>query len=377
MEKQLSASSHIFIHRIFKGIADSSIKIFIPLLIYQQTQNIFLCFYYGAIEYFLTAIFFSAFKNPIKKNPLIYIIIHIIPIISIGFLLLLKLNYFILAIIALFSAISSVFYYGSINLLFGIMDEKTDAAKYETGQHLGKIIFTILSSYVLGKLNNSLIFVVLFSLVVYILSVLPICINYKNIKKELQQLPNAEFKEVFKDNKYFNFYHIFSGVFSIFTEFVLPLYLFINGLSFTVVGILVALQYSLSIVGNYLAKFLDSKEKSKELTIVCSICIFVSLICISFIHINKVIYIFTLVNTICHHMLHTVYFSLFVKDQKEKCFYHYSVFYRDVILNSARTVISLSYIIIPSFSFMFFLGIGSSIGIGVSGYKCDKMYKKV
>ena len=368
--KKLSASSNIFIHRIFKGIADSSIKIFIPLLIYKSTQNLMLCFYYGVIEYFLTALFFYCFKKVVRKNPIIFIIIHIFPIIAIEFLLLMNLNYFNLAFIAFLSALASVFYYGSMNLLFGIMDKKTDTAKFETGQHLGKIIFTLLSAYILGNLNNSLIFVVIFSLLIYLISIIPICVNYKEIKQELKILPEQKFKEVIKDNKYCSFYHLFAGVFAVFSEVILPLYLYVLGLSFSVVGILVALQYLLSIFGNYFAQYMKNKGFSKIIIIICSFFIFISLISIVFIRDSLVIYIFTIINTVSFQMLNTICFSMFVKEQMQKGFYHESIFLRDIFLNSARLIICLSYFVIPYFSVMFVIGIGSSVGIGASSIKC-------
>lgn len=372
--KKLTSSNALFLHRVLNGLAKSAIGIFIQLLIYKQTESLFLCFLYAVVNFSLTGIFFLLLKKSVQKNPIICIIIHIIPLIAGEFLLLTKLNVLMILLLAVLNAVATMLYYGSLNYLFCIMDNDTNTAKFETGQHIGKIIFAVISVYLIGELKNSLVFVIVFSLVLYIISIIPLVICYKDFSNK-KDVPTLDYKVVLKDTKKYNIFHIFTGVFSLFNEVVLPLYLYVMGLSYTVVGLLVVVQYIVSIFANYLTKFMKKKNLNLYYTIICSFLIFASLTFISFSSSALAIYIVSLLITMSYQVLFTSYFDDFIKDQKEKGYFYSSVFYRDTFQNFARVGICGLYFVIPSFTLMFFVGIASSIGIGISGTFCLKRKK--
>jgi len=369
--KKLTNSNALFIHRVLNGIAKSAIEIFIQLLIYKQTESLFLCFLYAVVNFSLTGVLFILLKKAVQKNPIICIIIHIIPLIAGEFLLLTKLNVYIILLFSFLNSVSTMLYYASLNYLFCIMDNETNTAKFETGQHIGKIIFAVISIYLISEIKDSLIFVIVFSLLLYIVSVIPLIINYKDLSNNLE-IPKLEYKIVLKDTKKYNIFHIFTGVFSLFNEVILPLYLYVMGLSYSVVGLLVVVHYIISIFANYLTKFMKKKNLSLYYTITCSLLIFVSLTFISFSKSSLAIYLVSLVIAFSYQILFTSYFDDFIKDQKEKGYFYDSIFYRDTFQNFARVGVCGLYFIIPSFTLMFGVGILSSIGIGVSGMLCLK-----
>lgn len=373
----MNKTNHLLLHRLLKGIADCAIKLFIPILIYNATSNIMLCFTYIIIDHFVAALCFGALKRIIQKQPLACLIISILPLIACELMLLLmQIDIGLIIGIAVLDAVYSSLYYGALNLTFANIDDNTNTAKFESGQHIGKIIFTILSAYLLGNLQNSFLFVVLFSVGLYLLSMIPIIIIRIKDKDKKRVIPKFDIKQVLSDTKEFNIYHIFTGIFSFICEFVLPLYLYINGLSLTVVGIFMALQYSVNILANYVVKFLQNKNKTKFIVISSSIIQFISLTCIIFFNNNIVIYIFNLLITFSYQMLFVSLFGLFVKDQKQNNMFYHSLFYRDIIQNAARTMSGCMYLIFPSFTVMFGLGLVSSILIGVSGTKCVNKVNK-
>ena len=98
-------STILFLHRIFKGIADSTIKVFIPLLILTMTGDIQLCYIYATVSFILTAFFFAFFKNLVKKYPFISLIVSIIPLLAMSFLLMAKLDIWIILSLVLFGAL--------------------------------------------------------------------------------------------------------------------------------------------------------------------------------------------------------------------------------------------------------------------------------
>ena len=365
-------STSLFLHRIFKGIADATIKIFIPLLIFQATSNLSFCFIYALVNYASMALFFVILKKFMQKCSIISIIIHIFPIIIAEFLLLSNLNIWIILILAILDAFSNCLYYGSLNLIFGTIDENTDTAKFEAGQNVGKIIFTILSAYILGNLVNSIIFIVIFSLVFYAISIVPLCIKYKELKSKTATQTKADVKVILKDNKFYSYFHVCNAFISFFLEIFLPIYLYINGLSFTVVGLLVAGQYLINILAGYLAKYICFKNLPLLNIILSSVLFTVSIIAIIFIKNIYIIYVLTIVFSFANQLSFITVFERFTLDQKEKKFFYHSIFYRDVVLNCSRSFSSSIYLILPYSLAIFGFGILASIGIGVTGSLCIK-----
>lgn len=367
--KKVSHSTNLLLHRVFKGIADSTIKVFIPLLIYKSTGSLLLAFLYGIINHFTNFVLFFTMKPFIQKRPTLSIILHVVPIIIAELILLQKINIFVIIVLAFLDSISTTLYFGSLNLIFATLDKDVNASKFDSGQYIGKIIFTIISAYILGELVDSLVFVIIFSLSLYIMSVIPIVINYKEVNSRLSILPKTNFRKVMKENGVFNIYHIFTGIFSFFTEFILPLYLYINGLSLTIVGIIVALQYLLNIIANSLSKYLQIKGHLKISFIISSIIMLVSLSLIIFLDNPIIIYILTLIISFVYHIIFTPLYGLFIVEQKNKGYYHDSMFYRDCIQNISRSVTATIYVAFPYFMIMFAFGMLSSIGIGFASTK--------
>ncbi len=377
-------SSYLFLHRIFKGIADATIKIFIPLLIYKETGNFMLCFTYCFVDYALTSVFFLVFRKFIQKFSILSIILHVFPIIIAEFVLLSNLNLWIIIALAALDALASTLYYGALNLIFGYLDTSANTAKFEAGQYVGLIIFSILSAYVLGKLQNSLTFVVIVSVVLYIVSIVPLCFKYNQLKTILHNLPKTNFKVLFKDNLKFSIVHFFNGILTVIAETIFPLYLYTKGIEFSAIGILVALQYLINILGGYLASYLTKKGLGKWVNVICVILYIAALIVIMLVNQMYVAYAFVLVFSIAHQMMFVPMFNMFTKDQISKNYFHDSIFYRDLYIDSGRAIVSVAYLIFPAFMFLFGIGIASAIGICGAGWVVttsneqgkEKSYKK-
>lgn len=184
-----SDSSYIFLHRMFRGMADATIKVFIPLLILKATGNLMLSFVYLVANYFFASVLFAVLKKFIQKYMFLCLILSIIPIVGGAFLLMIKMNIWIVLVLALLYAISDVLYYGGLNLIFATFDNKANMAKIEAGINLGRIIFCLLSAYVLENIANSTLFVVLFSFVFYAVSIVPIVFRYKKLKFLTKNIP--------------------------------------------------------------------------------------------------------------------------------------------------------------------------------------------
>ena len=333
-------STYILIHKILKGIADSCIKIFIPLLILRDSGSLNLTFLYLIIAYGLTAILFFALKKFIQKFKLLSIIFHIIPIITANLLLVLPLNIWVIIILAVLNAVSTTLYYGATNLMFIYLDKNPNTAKFESGLIVGKIIFTLFSAYLLGTLVESQIFVIIFSLVMYVASVIPILVGYKSINANMGQSPKLSFKEVVKDNTLFLFLHFLIGFTSLLVDCFMPIYLYQNGISFTLVGVLLALQNLVSLLGIYFAQFMINKKQNLLLIIINLVLCLFGLTTILLSKEPIVLYIATFCLALGHQLFHIFKFTKFSIDQKNKGYFYDSIFYRDVAQNTGRALVA-------------------------------------
>ena len=363
-------STALALNRVFKSIADSAIKVFIPILIYKNTGNLSYAFLYLALSSLVNALAYVVLKNFLKKYSVLAVSLHALFIIIIEFLLLIKMNIWLVILISVLEGILCAFYY-SIKYLYGFMDKTNNIAKFEVGQYIGKIVFVIASALFLDNVKNSLVFIVLFSSFFYILSSVVLLVKIKEIKA-IDNTDKLDFRQIQKDNKYWNLFHIFNGIIHLFMSSVLPLYLYIQDLSFTKVGIVLVLQYLLNILANYLSMILGRKGLGIINIIAGSILGFASMIVMITIRNSLIIYIMSLVSTFGFTMLFTYMFAKYVSDQKEKGYFADSVFYRDAWQTFSRSIFCSIYLIVPSFLIIFVVGIISNIMCGPTAYIATK-----
>ena len=365
-------STALALNRMFKSIADSAIKVFMPLLIYKNTGSIFYAFMYLFIAYLVNGLMYTFFKNFLKKHSALAVSIHSIFIIAIEFLLLTKMNFAIVIAIGVLEGIQTAFYY-SIKYLYGFMDKSNNVAKFEIGQYLGKIIFVILSTLFLDYLKGSLVFIVIFSSIFYALSSISILVKIKDIKT-IQVDTIVDLKQIQKENKYWNLFHVFNGIIHLFMNNILPLYLYIYNLSFTKVSIVLVLQYLLNILANYLSRLLNQKGHGIVNIIIGSIFGFISMILIITIKNPVVIYIMSVVSSFAFTMLFSYMFGQYVADQKQKGCFGDSIFYRDAWQTLSRSIVCSIFMFTPSFIIVFVIGIFSNIMCGPTAYLATKKH---
>lgn len=370
MKKTYQNSTYIFLHRLRKGIADALIKLFVPLLIYKATGDLKLCFLYCTISYVLAGVLFIVLKRFITKYPILSIILHILPLIAMIYLLNCEFTLPIIIIVAIVDALATTLYYGGLNLIFGFSDDRADTAKFESADHIGKIIFILLGAIILGEVQNSLIFVAIFASVMYIFSIIPLLLNYRRLTEFTKNIKVLNAQPIIKDNKYFNLYHICYSVLHTFTTIFLPLYLYASGLSFTVAGVVLVLQELMFVLGAYVAKLFAKLGKEKIFIFWGAFLIALCSALVWIISNVVLIYILTLIISFAFQGIFVIVFQKFIVDQKQKGFYQNSMFYRDVVLNFSRASTSGIYLATLCNPLMFILGIIFSGGVVYTSTKC-------
>ena len=369
--KKLDKSDALFIHRFINAMADSFISVFMPILIYKSTNDLNLVFVYLVTYTSMLTLSYAFFRKFMQKYSVGCIFVHIIFLIALQFMLTLDLNLYLIIIIATFSALQVSLYYGSLNLIFGTLEKKKNVSKFETGNYVGKIVICVLSAYVLGNIANSLFTIVIISSVLYLISLIPVIICRKELKVNYENRRIVNPNEVLKFNLRMFISTSFLNIFNAFRNSILPLYLYVNGLSFTMIGVLVAFNYIIQIFAGYLTRYLNSKHLSRVNLIINCLILCACVLSIIFIKNVVIIYIITIILGFSYQMLYVLMFSKFVRMQKDGYYYH-ALYQRDVFQNSANVCNNSLYFLGFGFLSMFGLGIISCIGLAISGFKIFK-----
>ena len=254
----------IFVHKFLKAIADSLIRIFIPLYILKVSGDLSLAFLYLAIHSAFVIVLNVSLKKFLQKYGVLGIILHFIPIIATEAILAFgQIDLVSIIPCALFTALTQTLYSVPLNLIFSFSDKKTNVAKFQIATNVGKLVFILVGGFFLSSsVENSFLILSIVSSFVYILSVIPIFYAYDMLKNSYNS--THEFTGIrSKKDSWFALFHISFGTFQEIIDKIVPIFLFINNLSFQAVTTIIALGELIKIGTNYLAKYLVKKEKEK------------------------------------------------------------------------------------------------------------------
>lgn len=351
-------SNAIFLHKLLKAIADSIIKLFIPLYILKTTGSVALALGYLSIYSLFVFIFLFIFKKFIQKYGVIAIILHFFPIIITEALFsFCEINLLIIIISAGLMAVTQTLYSVPLNLIFALQDKKVNVAKFQVATNVGKLIFTLVSGLVMSsEIKNSFLILSIVSSIFYILCVIPILSSYKTLKEEYSKIKVDEPKE-FSQNKWFTIFHITFGCFQATMDNVVPLFLYVNNLSFQAVTILIAVIELLKIIVNYFAKFLVKIKKQKLSCYLCGGMFMLSLVGIIFIKNNIALYLLSCLCSVSFPLTFVPMFKLFCeKINSENCTISQTT-KRDIDIFSCRPMFYATYYLNMGFYGCFTLGI--------------------
>ena len=364
-------TNRIFLHKVFKAIADSIIKIFIPLYILKTTGSINLSIIYISIYSFFVFIFQIALKRLYQKHNILCIIIHCIPIIATQLMLsFCQINVTICIISALLMSISQVLYSVPINTIFALNDKKTNVAKFEIATNTGKIIFTIISGLLLARLPNSFIFLSGVATMIYILSIIPIAkFNTQN------RVTTSTIPTDYSCNYFFRLYHISFSLFQTTIDTLIPIYLYVNNLSFEAITTVIALVELFKIIANIIAKKLVSLKLLK-LSCIISFVIFITSLTFILIFKNAtLLYIFSSIIAISFPLSFVPLFYIFCKQSKTKADTISDMALRDIDIFAPRGLYYLTFFL-GGFTTPIMLGFASGISMLISQIKTINSHKR-
>ena len=331
----------IFLHKFFKAIANSIIQVFIPLYILKVTGSLMLAMGYLTIYTCFVMFFIFILRKFIQKFGVLAIMLHFIPIIVTEALIsFCTIDFGVVFLCALFMGISQGLYSVPINLIFAFSDKHTNVAKFQIPSNIGKLSFVLISGFVLSSTieNNFLIMSVL-SIVFYVLSVIPIMYAYKMLKEHYQekvQLAHQPIKTPLY--KKFKWFHVGFGSFQACMDNCIPLYLYVNNLSFQAVTIVIALIELLKIFANYFAKYLVGKGKQKLCCMIGCVVYFVSLLGLMLFRIPELLYVFSCLSAVSFPLTFVPMFKMYCNYLSSTNNVFDGLVYRDLDIFSVRPI---------------------------------------
>ena len=362
----------IFTHKVLKAIADSMIQIFIPLYILKQTGELWLALSYLAIYSTFVILGNLCFKKFIQKFGIVAIMLHFVPIIATEAILsFCKLNILTLLICALLMGIAQSLYSVPINLIFTFGDKDTNVAKFQIASNVGKLSFVLVSGFVLSStITNSFLIMCIVSSVFYIACVIPILFAYNLLKQNHENMiQNATKVQPDKTYKKFVLFHVGFGTFQACLDNCLPLYLFINNLSFQSVTIIIAIIELCKILANYVAKLLVKHGKEKVSFIISCSVFLICIVCLLTFKIPVVLYVFSCLCSLSFPLTFVPMFKKYCTYLTDLSNVFDGMVYRDVYIFSCRPLLYCSYFCGLGLYACFGVGIISMIAMFVSELK--------
>lgn len=367
----------IFLHKLIKAFADSLIKAFIPLIILKASNNMVLVMLYLNVYYIMCGVLNIVLKRFLQKYGVIAIILHIIPLVALQFVLALEMTIGICIVLAVLASFAQVLYSVPLNLLFAFTDKEFNVAKFQIATNIGKFIFVILSGYVLGSsYKNSILLLSIIGTVLYVLSVVPIMYGYKLIK---DAYITAVKSPTTKPNKtgylWFNIFHMAFSLFQSVLDVLVPIYLYVNNLTFETVALVVALIEVLKIFANMFAKYLVKHNKALLSTLLSVSAFMIGSVLILIIKVPVVLYICTSLIAISFPLIFVPMFGTYCKKLKADGNQFDGMSLRDIYILNSKSIMYLPYFAFPNLLGQFIIGMVSGVTVGVSSFMILKKPK--
>lgn len=352
----------IFLHKLFKALGDSTIKIFIPLFILKNTDTIELSFLYLLTYSMSTLLLMILMRKVIQKYGVICIILHAIPIILTQFILsFFTINIWIVLVCGLLAGITQTLYSIPLNLLFAFGDKSTNVAKFQVATNVGKLVFVLFSGFMISStIENSFLYLSIIASVFYILSILPIMFGYNMLKDNYNCVSKSETLSK-KSYHTFNIYHMVFSMFQSTMDNILPLYLYVNNLSFEAVSTIIALIELCKIFANYIAKYLVSKSMQLLSTTISFGLFITSAILLLIIKTPVVLYILSCIISIAFPFTFVPMFKMYCKHISQDNYIFNGMTDRDIYIFIGKFPLYSCYFIFPTLYSCFVVGILSTI----------------
>ncbi len=343
----------IFLHNFLNGIAESIVKVFVPVLILQHMGSIEWALAYIIIFYLSNMLLGLALNKLILRYNMLALIIHILLYVLVPILIACcEFSIPLVIILGILSGFGQCLYYTPIENLYTYTNDNVNMAKFDAFCAIGYFIFSLVSAYILGStLADSLLWVCMAATIVYICSLIPLIIkkeqrqSYKKIK--INKYPKTKFY------KLYIFFWVFSGAGYAVSSMVIPVYMYDISPSIELVGIVLGATFLIQIGLDYLCRWLRLRNM-QVLSIAIYFILFVASVAMISIWHSDIMLVIT--STLCGLSYIFSYITMqgdyLDQIKKDNCA-PIGVLYKNISVLIMRMVVVALYFIIPSFLTIF------------------------
>lgn len=213
----------IYIHRLFCGFTGAVVDILAPVYIYSASGDIFYALIFLLAKYVLSSLFLLAFKNSIDKNPVLFVAVHILILLSANLsLLFLQTNLAAVLLAAVLFAAAEIFYAAALNVIFAVRTQNNLASVLQIPFSAGLLAAgVILRGFSVSP--DFAFFAVAAVFVLQVFSLLPLALD--NQIKIQNRLCLARESPLPCKNPKRDLFHVFWGITEAASSELLPLYL--------------------------------------------------------------------------------------------------------------------------------------------------------
>ncbi|WP_173275784.1 MFS transporter [Paenibacillus sp. NEAU-GSW1] len=168
-------SKSLLIHRVMNELADSLLKVFIPIMIYKEMGSIGYAAAYLGGYYLLQSLLNMVLGRFMTAKPIVFILLRLLPVLGTQYLLLEGQGYVLLYGLIVTTALANAFYWIPLNYLFAVSAGKSvgkATGRFRAASVAGKIIGPGVSGIVLSYFGVAAVSVVAVAFFVVSIAVL-------------------------------------------------------------------------------------------------------------------------------------------------------------------------------------------------------------
>lgn len=356
---RLSLSTSVNLHKLFFSVTQKLFKLFVPVLIYQNTHSINFAILFLLLEQILRVTFTLCVRNFAYKIPTFLVAVSIIPFIILQVLFVINIQYvfWVIFLLALLSALSSSIYWPAINLIFVSSTSNKEfekhVSKFEISSSLGKMIAPLVGALLIYY--NLLWVNIVICCLLYAFAIIFILLKHNeitfNISKIASTEPNINISKNYK--KTLLVFYVLNGLRDFAIDQVLPLFLTIMAINIKLIG-WSYLTLEIGVILSHILTIFLYRKGNWFLTGVISACALgVWLIAFPFVISPTMVIIFTIFVGLLNPLCYNAMFTKFV-EQKDRSILKNMVD-REVSIIGAKVVPSALLFVLP-ISCWFLLG---------------------
>lgn len=315
MTKTLDLNTSITIHKVLQNVAEKLFSLFIPVLIYNATQNLFLSLLFVLFAQIFRTLLIFLTKNLVLKCPIFLMTIRLIPILLLQLCFIFEVNFawWLVIILALLHSANGAFYWPSLNTIFAISTSENKAKAvgiFENAGTFGKMIAPVIGALLI--FNNYTWVNIVVCFIFYAVALIFIIIQHKTIKEKINSLQPATSN--FNNKKNLQLFYFLLGVRDLAVDQILPLVFAINNINVGIIGLSYSLLELGIIISNTITIFLNAKKHWFVFSVISCIILGVLLCVIPFFVNTTMAVIYTIIIGLLNPFCTNIMFAKFVKD---------------------------------------------------------------